>query len=121
MSFCPCATISLCGGGPRHAGLAIDEEAIMQIDRMPGFPTMEFHVARDSRDRYRFDEALYTLTGNVVFANFHGARVFAQRMNQKRDLANFPEQADKPSQINALALIHELTHYMFRAYREQQN
>src|SRR6266540_3024706 len=93
----------------------------MQIDRRSGAPTMEFHVARDSRDRYRFDESLYTITGNVIFANFHAARLFAQRMNQKRDLANFPEQAVKSSQINALALIHELTHYMFRIYREQFN
>src|SRR5215216_3090740 len=93
----------------------------MQIDRRSGVPTLEFHVARDSRDRYRFDESLYTITGNVIFANFHAARLFAQRMNQKRDLANFPEQAVKPSQINALALIHELTHYMFRSYCEPQN
>ena len=93
----------------------------MQIDRISGVPTMEFHVARDSRDRYRFDESLYTIAGNVIFANFHAARLFAQRMNQKRDLVAFPEQAVKPSQINALALIHELTHYMFRLYREQQN
>jgi len=93
----------------------------MQIDRISGVPTMEFHVARDSRDRYRFDESLYAITGNVIFANFYAARLFAQRMNQKRDLVAFPEQAVKPSQINALALIHELTHYMFRLYREQQN
>jgi len=93
----------------------------MQNDRISGVPTMEFHVARDSRDRYRFDESLYTITGNVIFANFRSARLFAQRMNQKRDLASFPEQAVRPSQINALALIHELTHYMFRIYREQQN
>src|SRR5215211_7418799 len=93
----------------------------MQIDRISGVPTMEFHIARDSRDRYRFDESLYTIAGNVIFANFHAARLFAQRMNQKRDLVAFPEQAVKPSQINALALIHELTHYMFRLYREQHN
>src|SRR5207244_1489012 len=86
-----------------------------------GAATMEFHVSRDARDRYKFDESLFSITGNVIFANFHGARVFAQRMNQKRDLANFPEQAVKASQINALGLIHELTHYLFRIYREQQN
>src|SRR6266545_5935828 len=93
----------------------------MLNDRTPGAPTMEFHVARDSRDRYRFDEAIYSITGEVIIANFHAARVFAQRMNQKRDLVNFPEQAVKASQVNAMGLIHELTHYMFRAYREQVN
>ena len=58
---------------------------------------MEFHVSREARDRYRFDESLFTLTGNVIFANFHAARVFAQRMNERRDLVSFPEQAVKDS------------------------
>src|SRR3954447_10732047 len=89
--------------------------------RISDLATMEFHVARDARDRYRFDDSLYSITGNVILANFHAARVFAQRMNQKRDLVNYPEQSVKASQINAMGLIHELTHYMFRAYREQHN
>src|SRR5829696_5148910 len=89
--------------------------------RTLGVATMEFHVARDARDRYRLDDSLYSITGNVILANFHAARVFAQRMNQKRDLVNYPEQSVKASQINAMGLIHELTHYMFRAYREQNN
>ena len=41
---------------------------------------MEFHVSRASRDRYQFDDALFSLTGNAVIADFHAARVFAQRM-----------------------------------------
>src|SRR3954465_8383159 len=93
----------------------------MQTARTSDLATMEFHVARDARDRYRFDDSLYSITGNVILANFHAARVFAQRMNQKRDLVNYPEQSVKASQINAMGLIHELTHYMFRAYREQHN
>ena len=93
----------------------------MQTARLPAVATMEFHVARDARDRYRFDDSLYSITGNVILANFHAARVFAQRMNQKRDLVNYPEQSVKASQINAMGLIHELSHYMFRAYREQHN
>jgi hypothetical protein len=32
---------------------------------------MEFHVSRQARDRYQFDEALFSLTGNVILANFH--------------------------------------------------
>ena len=57
--------------------------------------TFEFHVSRLARDRYRFDDVLFTLTGNLVFANFHAARVFAQKMNEQRDLVSFPEQAVK--------------------------
>ncbi len=80
----------------------------------------DFHVSRGARDRYQFDESLYALTGEVIIANFHAARVIAQRMNQKRDLLAFPEQAVQASQINALGLIHELTHYVFKLYRDQR-
>ena len=44
---------------------------------------MEFHVSREARDRYQFGETLFSLTGNVLFANFHAARVFAQKMNEQ--------------------------------------
>ena len=56
---------------------------------------MEFHISRDARDRYQFDLSLYSLCGNVIFADFHAVRVFAQKMNQKRDLVHYPEQAVK--------------------------
>ena len=81
----------------------------------------EFHVSRQSRDRYQFDQALFQLSGNVVFANFHAARVFAQRMNEKRDLINYPEQAVKAGQINAMGLIDEISHLLVETYRRQVN
>ena len=81
--------------------------------------TFEFHVSRRARDRYQFDDALFSLTGNVVFANFRAARVFAQQMNEHRDLVNYPERAVKPGQINALGLIDEILHYLVGVFREQ--
>ena len=53
----------------------------------------EFHVSRDSRDFYQFDDELFSLRGTVVVANFRSARIFAQQMNEKRDLVHFPEKA----------------------------
>jgi glycosidase len=88
---------------------------------MPEAVRMEFHISRAARDHYQFDEALFMLSGNVIFADFHAARVFAQRMNQQRDLAKFPEQAIKPGQIHALGLIDEILHYVVALYREQRN
>ena len=58
---------------------------------------MEFHVSRQARDRYQFDESLFSLSGNVILANFYAARVFAQKMNDKRDLVSFPEQPARES------------------------
>ena len=82
---------------------------------------MEFHVSRRARDRYRFDETLFALDGNVIFANFHAARLFAQRMNEKRDLVRFPEQAVKAGEINAMGLLDELLHLVVARYHEQKN
>src|SRR3990172_3139377 len=83
--------------------------------------TMEFHIARRARDRYQFDQSLFSLSGNVIFANFHAARIFAQKINQKRDLIRFPEQAIRAGQINALGLIDEILHYVVNLYRRQVN
>jgi len=82
---------------------------------------MEFHISRQARDRYQFDESLFTLSGNVLFPNFHAARVFAQKMNDRRDLVNFPEQAVKAGQINAMGLIDEISHVIVQLYRQQKN
>jgi glycosidase len=87
--------------------------------RSEGSVQMEFHVSRQARDRYQFDDGLFTLSGNVVFANLHAARVFAQRMNDRRDLARFPETAVRAGQINAMGLIDEILHGAVALYREQ--
>jgi glycosidase len=82
---------------------------------------MEFHVSRQSRDRYHFDESLFSLSGNVIFANFHASRIFAQKMNAKRDLVHFPEQVVRAGQINAMGLIDEILHLVMEQYRQQYN
>jgi glycosidase len=81
----------------------------------------EFHVSRQARDRYNFDESLFTLSGNVIFTNFHAARIFAHKINEKRDLITFPEQAVRASEINAMGLLDEILHYIIGLYREQRN
>jgi glycosidase len=82
---------------------------------------MEFHISRKTRDLYQFDESLFSLSGNVIFLNFHAARLFAQKMNEKRDLITFPDQAVKAGQINAMGLIDEILHYVVGLYRVEKN
>jgi len=82
---------------------------------------MEFHISRKARDLYQFDEALFRLSGNVIFPNFQAVRLFAQKINEKKDLINFPEQAVKPGQINAMGLIDEILHYIVGLYRSEKN
>ena len=81
----------------------------------------EFHVARAARQRYAFDEALFGLSGNVVFADYAAARRFAQQMNAQRDLAADPGAAVRAGDINAMGLVDEVLHFVVGLYREQRN
>ncbi len=82
---------------------------------------MEFHVSRQSRDRYAFDQGLFAFNGNVIFTNFQGARQFAQKMNEQRDLIAHPERAVRAGEINAMGLIDEILHAVVAQYRKERN
>lgn len=81
----------------------------------------EFHISRQARDYYQFDQSLFSLNGNVIFANFKGVREFVHKMNEKRDLVRFPEQAVKAADINAMGLIDEILHFVVGEYRRLKN
>ena len=80
---------------------------------------MEFHIARNARERYQFAESLFSYTGNVVFANLAACREFAHRMNQVRDVEKHPEPAVHAGQLYAMGLIDEASHVLMARYREQ--
>ncbi|HKW75463.1 MAG TPA: alpha-amylase family glycosyl hydrolase [Terriglobales bacterium] len=77
----------------------------------------EFHVSRAARDRYGFDDSLFSLSGNTVFANLAASREFAHRMNQARDVDRHPERAIQPGALNAMGLIDEALHAIAAQYR----
>ncbi len=83
---------------------------------LPG--AFEFHVSKSARDYYRFDLSLFSLSGNVILADFEAARRFAEAINARRDLLHHPEQAVSPGQLNAMGLIDELLHLIVRQYLE---
>jgi glycosidase len=79
---------------------------------------MEFHIARNARERYEFAETLFSYTGNVVFANMAGAREFAHRMNLVREVEKHPERAVHAGALYAMGLIDEASHVLMARYRE---
>lgn len=81
----------------------------------------EFHISRQARDRYQFKQSLFSFNGNVIFANFQAARQFTHQLNLQRDLASYPERAVKTGQINAMALIDEILHFVMDLYRREMN
>ena len=82
---------------------------------------MEFHISRQSRDKFQFDQSLFALDGNILFADLFAVRTFANKINQQRDLTHYPEQAARAGQINALGLMDEIFHYVFFLFRQQIN
>lgn len=87
---------------------------------MQNATVMEFHISRNARHRYQFDECLFTISGNVIFPDFRAVRRFAQRMNEQRDLVNHPEGAVKPGELYAMGLIDEILHHVVALYREEK-
>ena len=85
------------------------------------FSRMEFHISRQARKRYSFEESLFSFNGNVIFANFHAARAFAQKMNQVRNVAENPQLIVRSGQINAMGLIDEIFHHIIALYRARAN
>ena len=75
----------------------------------------EFHISRHLREDYHLDASLFSLTGNVVFADFHAAHLFAHRVNERR-----PERALNASEIYALGLIDEVLHLVVGRHRRQR-
>jgi glycosidase len=89
--------------------------------RKPRPVKFEFHIKRQARDLYDFGRALFSLSGNATFSNFHAARQFAQKMNKKRDLISFPENVVRAGQVNAMGLIDEILHFIVNRYRQEEN
>jgi glycosidase len=79
----------------------------------------EFHVSRDARILYDFNDSLFAQTGNVIFINFYQVRIFADKMNKKRDLVASPESTIKVGSLNAMGLIDEIFHYIIGLYKKQ--
>jgi glycosidase len=87
---------------------------IGRTQKRPAKPRrLEFHIRGDVRDLYDFDDAFFSSTGNVVFANFRAAQEFADSFNRDQ-----PDHLKlSPADLNAAALLDEVLHYAVAEYR----
>jgi glycosidase len=95
--------------------------ACYTADAMNARPTFEFHVSRAARDRYDFSRTLFSVTGNVVFADLAATREFAHKMNTVRDVEHHPDRAVNPGALNAMGLIDEALHTLLEQYRRERD
>ncbi len=78
-------------------------------------PTLEFHIARAVRAKYGFDGALFSITGNVILADFRAVREFVQKINAVRP----PAERVGAGLVNAAGLLDEIFHHLFRVYEAE--
>ncbi|HEY9152864.1 MAG TPA: alpha-amylase, partial [Anaerolineales bacterium] len=76
-------------------------------------PIFEFHVARQARQKYQFDETLFATDGRVVLSDFSAARRFAERIYAVSG------RVIPASDIYALGLMDEVLHLIIRQYEKQ--
>lgn len=81
----------------------------------------EFHVSKAARERYQFDQSLFSFNGNVIFATPTAAREFANRMNVVRGVERDPEKAVRAADLYAMGLIDEALHALMAVYRQNHD
>ncbi|MGD1006510.1 MAG: alpha-amylase family glycosyl hydrolase [Ignavibacteriaceae bacterium] len=81
----------------------------------------DFHVRKYARDKYQFDNSLFSITGDLIIANFHQARVLSNKINLQRKAEGKADRQVSASEINAFGLIHEIFHFLIRYYEDKEN
>jgi len=77
-------------------------------------------ISRNARNQYGFDEFKFSENGSIEFdGDIHLVRLFVQKLNQKKDLVNYPEMAIRIGEFNGMALIYEIKKYLLDLYREE--
>lgn len=82
---------------------------------------MEFHICADVRKKCDFNRSLFSSSGNIIFTDQKAVHDFVQKYNKKMNPEKLPERFLKASQLNAMALIDEIFHYVCRLYRTEEN
>lgn len=83
--------------------------------------TFDFHVSKAARQRYAFEQALYSLQGTIVVADLAAARKLSQKINAVREAEGIYDRHVTPGMVNGLGLVHEIFHFILRYYEEQEN
>ncbi len=73
-----------------------------------------FHISRLAREKYEFEENLFSTDGKIIFTDFAAARRFSEKMSVVRG------ETIPAGDINAMGLLDEVMHILIRQY-EMEN
>jgi len=89
----------------------------LQNNNLYSGTVFEFHIAAKLRKEYNINSELFSITGNVVFANLQEVRKFVAKINrQKTD-----NEKLLVSEVSAAGLMDEIFHFVLRRYEEEIN
>jgi glycosidase len=94
-------------------------EALPPAKMAAGYPVFEFHISGGIRAECGLESDLFTLTGNIILADFRVTRELAAKLNARSAIKNHPEEAVSAGKLNAMGLIDEILHFLLGAYRRQ--
>lgn len=80
----------------------------------------EFHVGKKIRDNCKFDEQLYSSSGNVILGNMPAVRKFADKLNKYFEAQGQNDKKIGTGSLNAMGLIDEVFHYVCMLYRRDK-
>jgi glycosidase len=80
---------------------------------------MEFHISSYARDKYQFDQAIFTKRGNVIFGNYREAQIFSERMKSFRE-NDEAQQKISAGDLFAMGLLDEIYHVLIENYRKEK-
>jgi glycosidase len=81
----------------------------------------EFHISKKARDKYGFDDTLFSSSGNVIFANIKGVRLLSARINKMRYESGEKPPSMSAGDLYAMGLIDEALHQVVDLYRQYVN
>ena len=81
----------------------------------------DFHVSKAARQKYDFDQSLFSITGNLIIANFSKARLISEQINRNRKSSGLVDKLVTPGELNAFGLLHEVFHFLIRKYEQDEN
>ncbi|HSP87855.1 MAG TPA: alpha-amylase family glycosyl hydrolase [Ignavibacteriaceae bacterium] len=88
---------------------------------MKKYPQYFFHVSKDARNKYKFEEEFYSIMGNLIIADGRAARTLTEKINQLRTTEDRTNELVSAGQVNTLGLLHEIFHYFIRYYEDKEN
>lgn len=76
----------------------------------------DFHISNYVRQKYNLKSDLFSITGNVVFPNYRAVKEFVHHINSQKTSDYL-----QPGQLNAMGLLDEIYHFIFRVYETKYN